>query len=349
MDPLLKKILDASGISGYEKEISGIMKQELKKICPEVSIDNFGNVIAKNFPAGKSGKPRKKIMLAAHMDEVGFLVKHINKEGFINFIKVGGMDDRILLGQRVIVKAKKGDVRGVIGSKPPHVLKEEEAKRPSKYDEMFIDIGCRNLEEAQKKVEIADSIVFDADSGHLNEDLYYGKAIDDRVGCFALIKIMEKLKVSAEVYAVATVQEEVGLKGARTSSFLIDPDFALAIDTAVAGDTPGIRENESALKLGNGVAITIIEASGRGLIVNEKIKELFIETAKLNKIKYQVDVIEGGMTDGAMIYMNRQGIPTGVLAIPTRYIHSSTGVFNLKDLDATIELAVKVIEKVAKT
>ena len=349
MDPLLKKILDASGISGYEKEISGIMKQELQKICPEVSIDNFGNVIAKSLPFGKQGKAKKKIMLAAHMDEVGFLVKHINKEGFINFIKVGGMDDRILLGQRVIIKSKKGDVRGVIGAKPPHLLKDEEAKRPSKYDEMFIDIGCKNLEDAQKKVEIADSIVFDADSGHLNDDLYYGKAIDDRVGCYALIKIMEKLKVPAEVYAVATVQEEVGLKGARTSSFMIDPDFAIAIDTAVAGDTPGIRENESALKLGNGVAITIVEASGRGLIVNEKIKDLFIETAKLNKIRYQVDVIEGGMTDGAMIYMNRQGIPTGVLAIPTRYIHSSTGVFNLKDVDSAIELAVKVIEKVAKT
>ncbi len=342
MDPLLKKILDAPGVSGYEKEIAGIMQQELKKSCPEVIIDNFGNVIA------KKGKGKKKIMLAAHMDEVGFLVKHINKEGFIHFIKVGGIDDRILLGQRVSIRTKKGPIRGIIGAKPPHLLKDEEAKRLVKYEDMFIDIGCKNKEEAVKKVEIADSIVFDADAGSLNGDLYYGKAIDNRVGCYALIKIMEKLKVAAEVYAVATVQEEVGLKGARTSSFKINPDFAIAIDTTVAGDTPGIKETESALKLGEGVAITIIEASGRGVIVNEKVKELFIETAKANKIKYQIDVIEGGMTDGAIIYMNREGIHTGVLSIPTRYIHSSTGVFNLKDLESAVDLAVKVIEKVAK-
>ncbi len=342
MDSLLKKILDASGVSGYEKEIAEIMKQELKKSCPEVIIDNFGNVIA------KKGKGKKKIMLAAHMDEVGFLVKHINKEGFIHFIKVGGIDDRILLGQRVSIKTKKGNIRGIIGAKPPHLLKDEEAKRLVKYEDMFIDIGCKNKEEAQKKVEIADSIVFDADAGNLNANLYYGKAIDNRVGCYALIKIMEKLKVAAEVYAVATVQEEVGLKGARTSSFKINPDFAIAIDTTVAGDTPGIKETESALKLGEGVAITIIEASGRGVIVNEKVKELFIETAKASNIKYQIDVIEGGMTDGAIIYMNREGIHTGVLSIPTRYIHSSTGVFNLKDLESAVDLAVKVIEKVAK-
>jgi putative aminopeptidase FrvX len=338
MDLLLKKILDASGISGYEKEITGIMQQELKKSCQEVIIDNFGNVIA------KKGKGKKKIMIAAHMDEVGFLVKYISKEGFINFIKVGGIDDRILLGQRVVIKAKKGDIRGIIGAKPPHLMKDEEGKRTVKYEDMFIDIGCKNKEEAQKKVEIADSIVFDADAGNLNGELCYGKAIDDRVGCYALIKIMEKLKVAAEVYAVATVQEEVGLKGARTSSFKINPDFAIAIDTTVAGDTPGIKETESNLKLGDGVAITIIEASGRGVIV----KELFIETAKKNNIKYQIDVIEGGMTDGAIIYMNREGIHTGVLSVPTRYIHSSTGVFNLKDLDSTIELAIKIIEKVAK-
>ena len=342
MDLLLKKILDASGISGYEKEITGIMQQELKKSCQEVIIDNFGNVIA------KKGKGKKKIMIAAHMDEVGFLVKYISKDGFINFIKVGGIDDRILLGQRVVIKAKKGDIRGIIGTKPPHLIKDEEGKRTVKYEDMFIDIGCKNKEEAAKKVEIADSIVFDADAGNLNGDLCYGKAIDDRVGCYALIKIMEKLKVAAEVYAVATVQEEVGLKGARTSSFKINPDFAIAIDTTVAGDTPGIKETESNLKLGDGVAITIIEASGRGVIVNERVKELFIETAKKNNIKYQIDVIEGGMTDGAIIYMNREGIHTGVLSVPTRYIHSSTGVFNLKDLDSTIELAIKIIEKVAK-
>jgi endoglucanase len=282
------------------------------------------------------------------MDEIGLMVKFITKDGYLNFIKVGGIDDRILLGQRVIVKTKKGDVRGLIGSKPPHLQKDEERRHPVKYEDMFIDIGAKNKEEAEKMVSVTDPIIFDTDAGILNGSLCYGKAIDNRVGCYALIKIMEKLKVNAEVYAVATVQEEVGLKGARTSSFKIDPDFAIAIDTTVAGDTPGIKETESSLKLGNGVAITVIEAAGRGVIVSEKVRDLFIGTAKKEKIKYQLDVIEGGMTDGAIIYMNREGIPTGVLSIPTRYVHAPTGVFHLDDVTAVVNLARAVIQQVAK-
>ncbi|MDD5731239.1 MAG: M20/M25/M40 family metallo-hydrolase, partial [Candidatus Omnitrophica bacterium] len=212
----------------------------------------------------------------------------------------------------------------------------------------FIDIGAASKEEAQKKIQVGDVAVFEANAGILNKNLIYGKAIDNRVGCFALVKIMEKVKADAEIYGVATAQEEVGLKGARTSSFKIEPDFAIAIDTTVAGDTPQIKERESSLKLGEGVAITLIEASGRGIIVNEKIKDIFIEAAKKNKIKYQIDVIEGGMTDGAIIQINKSGIPTGVLAIPSRYIHSPTGVFCMDDLEAAVELAVKAIEKMAE-
>ncbi len=342
MDLLLKKILEAPGIPGYESQIAKIMHGELKKSCDEVGIDNFGNVIA------RKGKGKKKIMIAAHSDEVGFMVKHITKEGYVNFIKVGGIDDRVLPAQRVVIKSKKGDRLGVIGTKPPHLQKEEDRKHPLKYEDMFIDIGCKNREEAERRIEVGDAVIFEPNSGILNGKLYYGKAVDDRIGCFALIKIMEKLKTGAEIYAVATAQEEVGLKGARTSAFKIDPDFAIAVDTTIAGDTPQIAERESSLKLGSGVAITIIEASGRGVIVNEKIKDLLINTAKANSIKYQIDVIEGGMTDGAMIYMNREGVPTGVLSIPTRYIHSSTGVFNIDDLNAAVELTVKAVQRFVK-
>lgn len=341
MEELLKRIVDEAGISGSESRIAQLMRDEFKKSCENVEIDNFGNVIA------RKGNGKKKIMLAAHMDEVGLMVKHISKEGFIYFIKIGGIDDRILPAQRVIVKSKKGDLLGIIGAKPPHLQKEEDKKRLLKYEDMFIDIGCKNKEEALNKVELGDMIIFEPNSGVLNEKLCYGKAIDDRVGCYILLKIMEKLNVAAEVYAVATTQEEVGLKGARTSSFKISPDFALAIDTTTAGDTPQVSERESALKLGEGVAITIIEAAGRGLIVSEKIKRLLIDTAKENNIKYQLDVIEGGMTDGAIIQMNREGVLTGVLSVPTRYIHSPTGVFNIDDVSAAIELAVKAVERLA--
>ncbi len=342
MDDLLKKLIESAGVSGYESEVGVIMAEQLKKSCEEVNVDDFGNVIA------EKGKGAKKIMLAAHMDEIGLVVKHITKEGYINFIKIGGIDDRVLSGQRVIIKSKNADIKGIIGTKPPHLQKEEERKHPVKYEDMFIDIGATSKEEAEKKVSLADSVIFEPNFGRLNGNLCYGKAIDDRVGCFALLKIMEKIKVNAQVYAVATAQEEVGLKGAKTASFKVDPDFALAIDTTIAGDTPQIKESESALKLGQGAAITMIEAAGRGLIINAKVKDMLIDTAKKNKIKFQIDVLEGGMTDGAMIYMNREGILTGVLSIPTRYVHSPSGVFSMDDLNAAIDLAVKVVERVVK-
>ncbi len=338
MDALMKKIIQAAGISGYEGEIAQIMCDELKKSVPDAHIDRFGNVIAKKGSGGK------KIMLAAHMDEIGLLVKYISKEGFISFIKVGGVDDKILPAQRVVIKGKKGDVFGILGAKPPHLLKEEDRNKPIKYEDMFIDIGAKSKEEALERVALGDAIIFEQNAGVLSGNLYFGKAVDNRVGCYALLKIMERVSCNAEVYGVATVQEEVGLKGARTASFKIDPDYAIALDTNVAGDTPQISEKESALKLNDGVSITLIEASGRGLIVNEKMKNIFIETARKNAIKHQIAVIEGGMTDGAMMYMNRSGVPTGVLAIPARYVHSASGVFSMDDVQSAIDLGVKVIE-----
>jgi endoglucanase len=343
MDELLKKILMATGISGWERDIAGLMQRELGRVCDEVQTDDFGNVI------GRKGTGKKKIMIAAHMDEIGLLVKHVSKDGFIYFIKIGGIDDRILLGQRVIVKAKGGDVPGVIGLKPPHLMKDDERKQPVKYSEMFIDIGSASREETLGRVALGDPVVFEPNAGTLGGKFCYGKAPDNRVGCYALIRAMEKLAVDATVYAVATVQEEVGLKGARISSFKIDPDFAIALDTTVSGDTPGIMETETTLKLGDGVAVTIIEAAGRGAIVPERVRDLIIAAARENNIRFQMDVVEGGMTDAASISMNREGILTGVLSVPCRYIHSPTGLFHQDDLDAAIALTVKTVEKFARS
>ncbi len=342
MDELMKQILNAAGISGHEGQIGALLANELKKSCEEVRTDLFGNVIARKGSGGK------RIMIAAHMDEIGLMVKHISKEGFIYFIKVGGIDDRVLVGQRVIIKGEKGDVQGILGLKPPHLQKEEERKKPVKYEDMFIDIGASSREEAFARVSLGDQVIFEPNAGVLNGKFCYGKAVDNRVGCYALLKIMERISVNAEVYAVMTAQEEVGLKGGRTASFRIDPDFALAVDTTIAGDTPQIKETESSLKLGAGVAVTIIEASGRGVMVSEPVKKLILDAARDNKIRHQMDIIEGGMTDGAVIHINREGIPTGVLSIPTRYIHSPTAVFHEDDVQSAIDLAVKVIEKVCE-
>ncbi|HDI72940.1 MAG: M42 family peptidase [Candidatus Altiarchaeales archaeon] len=336
---LLKELCTMDGISGFEKNIAKIMQREFRKTCDSVEVDNFGNVI------GRKGNGKRKIMLAAHMDEVGLMVKHINEKGFVSFVKIGGIDDRILLGKRVVIKSKKGDVQGVIGSKPPHLQKKKEREKIIRHEELFIDIGAKNEKEAKKKIEVGDPIIFEPNFGKLTDDLLYGKAIDDRIGCYTLIKIMEKIpkNIKATIYAVGTAQEEVGLKGARVSAFKLNPDYAFAIDTTIAGDTPQIKETESSLKIGKGPAITITEAGGRGVVTHPRLRELLIKTAKKYKIPYQIDVLEGGMTDGAIIYLTREGIPTGVISIPTRYIHGPTGIFSMRDLNNSVRLLTKVL------
>ncbi len=336
---LLEELCRADGVSGFEGSVADIMARELKKTCEEVHCDGFGNVI------GRFGSGKKKIMLAAHMDEVGFLVKHITKEGYLHFIEVGGIDDRILLSQRVVVKARKGDVPGIIGAKPPHLQQPDERKKVVKHEEMFIDIGAATKKDAEKLVEVGDPAVFEPNYGALGKDLRYGKAVDNRVGCYALIKVMETLpkNIDATVYAVASAQEEVGLKGARVAAFKLNPEYALAIDTTIAGDTPGIKETESSLKVGKGPAVTIMEASGRGVITHPKVREVLTKAAKRRKIPIQIDVLEGGMTDAAIIYLTREGIPSGVVSIATRYIHGASSVFSMADVNNAVKLTVEAV------
>jgi len=336
---LLEKLCRASGVSGFESEVRSIMKKELKKSCERVEEDSFGNITA------IKGRGRRKIMLAAHMDEIGLMVKHINKKGFISFVKIGGIDNRLLLNQRVVIKSKKGDVNGIIGSKPPHLQKEEEKEKIIKHDSMFIDIGAKDKKDAEKRVSVGDPIVFEANFGSLGENIFYGKAVDNRVGCYVMLKVMEMIPddINSVIYAVGTAQEEVGLKGARVSAFKHEPDYAFAIDTTIAGDTPQIKENESSLEIGKGPAITITEASGRGVVTHPMLRDLLIRTAKRYKIPYQIDVLEGGMTDAAIIYMTKAGIPSGVISIPCRYIHSPSGVFSIDDVNNSIKLIVNTL------
>ncbi|MDR2437137.1 MAG: M20/M25/M40 family metallo-hydrolase [Endomicrobium sp.] len=347
MEKLLIDLLMCAGISGYEENVAKIMTEALSNSCSSVETDSFGNVI------GKLGKGKKKIMIAAHMDEIGMAVKHVNEKGYIYFIKVGGINDSILPGKLVEIINKKDDhIKGVIGTKPPHLMTTEEAKKPIVYTNMFIDIGLSSREEVLKILDIGDQIIFEPNAGVLHGDFFYGKSADNRISCYAMVKVMEELSkikdLDAEVYACATAQEEVGLKGGKTSSFKVNPDFALIIDTTIAGDMPAIEEKVSALKLGKGVAITIVEASGRGTIVPQKVRKIMLEAATKNNIPHQVDIIDGGMTDGAIIYTNREGILTGILSIPTRYIHAPSSVFNIKDIESAIKLAVTTIESTVK-
>ena len=246
----LEKLSNARGVAGREEEVRTLMTAFLKPYADEVVVDKMENVVA--IKKGKKGKP--KVMLAAHMDEVGLMVKTITKDGFLQFTKMGGIDDRILLAQKVNVLTDKTALPGIVGSKPPHIQKEEERKKIVSYDEMFIDIGASSRENALAMgVKVGDPIAFDVKYVGLGNNCVMGKAFDNRAGCAVMIETLKQLKqTDCTVYAVGTVQEEVGLRGAATAAFNIEPDYAIALDVSIAGDVPGVREFDTSVKIGKG-------------------------------------------------------------------------------------------------
>ncbi|GAB4316336.1 MAG: M42 family metallopeptidase [Methanobacteriaceae archaeon] len=342
MNELLRKLADAPGISGFEDNIRNLMRDELEKYADKVEVDQMGNIIAL-----KKGDPDgKKIMLAAHMDEIGLMVRFIDEKGFIKFSKIGGINDQMLLNQTVEIYTDEGIIIGVIGSKPPHKMKATEKKKIIGSEDMFIDIGAKDKEDAEKLVSIGDPIIFKHNFSELPNNLITGKALDNRVGCLVLIEVLKRVKSKANIYAVGTVQEEVGLKGAKTSAYKINPDMALALDVTIAGDHPGIKEDEAPAKIGEGPAIILTDASGRGIITHPLVKKMLIEAADKNEIPYQIEVSDGGTTDATAIHLTREGIPAGVLSVATRYIHTPVSVVSLDDMENTIKLLVAALEEV---
>jgi putative aminopeptidase FrvX len=341
---LLEKLANAHGISGCEGNIRDIIQKEIKPCVDEIKIDNFGNLIA--IKKGKS----PSVMIAAHMDEIGLMVKYVDDEGFIWFAKVGGWFDQTLLNQRVLLHGKKGVVAGVIGSKPVHVMEEEEKKKPVAAKDMFIDVGASSRDEAAALgIEPGVPASLDQRMTGLAGDRVTGKAFDDRAGTVVLITALQRiagLDLKPTVMAVFTVQEEVGLKGAKTSAFGLNPDVAVAIDTCIPGDHPGIKKTDSAVQIGQGPAVAVIDASGRGIITHPRVLEWLQETARARGIPYQTEVAEGGTTDATAISLTREGIPSGVLSIATRYIHTPVEVLSLKDLGQTADLVVEAIKSV---
>ena len=341
---ILEKLSNACGVTGREDEVKELMRKFLNPYVDEVKEDNLGNIIG--IREGKKNAP--KVMLAGHMDEIGLLVKTISKEGFLQFMKLGGIDDRVLLAQKVLVHTEKATLHGIIGSKPPHIQKEEERKRVMTYDELFVDIGASSLEEAKKMgVRIGDPIEFDIKYAKIGKNIAIGKAFDDRAGCAAMIETMKSLgKTDCTIYAVGTVQEEVGCRGATTSAFGLCPDVGIALDVTVAGDTPGVKENDAPIKLGKGPSISIADSF---LITHPKVLRLLIAAAEENKIPYQLEAGLPGGTDAGRISLAREGVPSGTISLPNRYIHSPTSLINLADAENLIKLTVAAIQKIPKT
>ena len=251
----------------------------------------------------------------------------------------------MLLNQAVYIPTKNGNINGVIGSKPPHIMKKSEREKILEYDKMFIDIGATSREDAQKKVNIGDPIIIKQEFEELGNSLVKGKALDNRVGCAIIIEVLKQLDTKATIYGVGTVQEEVGLKGAKTSAFSINPDMALAVDVTIAGESSGVKEEEATSKAGKGPAIVLADGSGDGLITHQMIKKLLISTAEEENIPYQLEVSEGGTTDGTAIHLTRQGIPTGVISPPSRYIHTPVSVIHMEDVENSVKLILAVLKK----
>ncbi len=340
---LLKKLSDAHGISGYEDEVGEIVKAELEDYVDEIRVDRLGNVICI-----KNGREFKE-MIAAHMDEIGFMVKHIDDKGFIRFTPIGGWFDQIALGQRVILHGKKGRVYGVVGCKPPHLMRGDERKKAVELKDMFIDIGASSKDDVlEMGIEVGTPITIDRELVELGESRVTGKALDNRAGLAMMIQALRETRSDATIFAVGTVQEEVGLKGAKVSAFAIEPDVAIATDVCIAADFPGAESAHMDVKLGKGPAITIADASGRGLIAGKRVLSWLRETAEKFGIPYQLEVAEGGTTDATAIHLTKAGVPTGVVSVPARYIHSPVEVIDLEDLKNGALLIARALERAEK-
>ena len=336
----MKELCLAPGVSGCEDQVAEIISRELKDVADTIETDSMGNLIATK----KGDKKAPKVMLAAHMDEIGLMVRYIDDKGYIKFSTIGGINDQMLMNQTVTIHSSVGeDVIGVIGSKPPHVTTPEERKKVVKFDDMFIDIGAKDKEDAEKMVKIGDVMTFNSIFAQYPNNLVMGKAIDNRAGCYVMIEVMKRIDTRATVYGVGTVQEEVGLKGAKTASFKLNPDLAFALDVTLSGDHPGIKPEEAPVVIGKGPAVILADASGRGILTQKSVKDMLIKAGDDNDIPYQLEVSDGGTTDGTAIHLTREGIPTGVLSVPTRYIHTPVSVCSMDDVESTIQLIVKAI------
>lgn len=338
---LLKKIVEAPGVSGYEfLGVRDIVIEAFKDYADEIRVDKLGNVIAHKKGDGP------KVMLAAHMDQIGLMVTTIEKNGFLRVAPIGGIDPRTLTAQRFRVWVGEDKfIYGVGGSVPPHIQKPEERKKAPDWDQIFIDIGAESKEEAEEMgVKIGTIITWDGRLERLGRHRLVSIAFDDRIAVYTLVETARKLQeTGADIYFVATVQEEVGLRGARTSAFGIDPDYGFAIDVTIAADVPGTPEHKQVTQLGKGTAIKIMD---RSVICHPTIVKWMEELAKKYNIPYQWDILLGGGTDAGMIHLNKEGVPTGAVSVPARYIHSNTEVVDERDVDAGVDLMVKILEHI---
>ena len=338
---LLKKLCETPGAPGFEKKIRDVVIQETQGLADELTVDNLGNVFV--FIKGKDNPEGKKIMVAAHMDEIGFVITHIEDNGFLRFHTLGGFDPKTLTAQRVIVHGRK-DLIGVMGSKPIHVMTSEERNKLPKTTDYFIDLGMEK-EEVEQYVRVGDPVTRQRELIEMGNCVNC-KSIDNRVSVFILIEALKNLgDVPYDVFGVFTVQEEVGIRGANVAAHQINPDFGIAIDTTIAYDVPGAQPFEKITSLGEGTAIKIMDASA---ICDYRMVAYLKETAEKNAIKWQPEILTAGGTDTAGVQrMGKNGAISGAISIPTRHLHQVIEMAHKEDIRNSIDLLVASLKSIS--
>lgn len=341
---LLERLSEALAISGDEGEVASIMMEELKNKT-QVKRDRLGSIIFEE----KGREEGPKIMVAAHMDEVGFIVQNITKEGYLRFHPVGGWLAQTIVGHRVVIKGCCGLVEGVIGSIPPHFLRGKEKEQKSvEIEDMLIDVGGRDRDEVIKDfgIKIGSPIIPSPYFSPMkNPKLIMGKAFDDRVGCSLVVELLKKIHGMEHpniIFGAGTCQEEVGMRGARTASELIKPEVAIVLEGPPADDYPGIVKEFPQGALGEGVQIRCFDPT---MIANRRFVEFVIALAERNNIKHQLAVRTSGGTDAASIHTSSIGVPTVVLSVPARYTHSPIGIIHMEDYENCLSLLVEIVKK----
>ena len=337
----LKDLIAAPSPSGFEQPAQRVVRARMEQYADEISTDVHGNVMVVKNPDHPL-----RVMLAGHCDQVGMMVQHITDEGYIHFVAIGGVDPVIIIGTRVVIHAAKGPVLGVIGRKPIHLLTPEERSNPKlSLDKLFIDIGAKDLKAARKRVTLADPITFQADFQELDRDLVAAAGFDDKMGtfvCMEAFRLLARRRLDCGLYAVSTVQEEVGLRGARTACYGIDPVVGIAVDVTHASDYPGCEKaRQGDIKIGAGPTIAI------GPNINPMVGKMLVETAEQKKIPHQLDPAPGGTgTDANAMQISRAGVAAGLVSVPNRYMHTPVEVISLSDLENAAKLVAETVARI---
>lgn len=339
---LLKSLTDVNGISGHEMQVKSLMKDYLTPVSDEIVEDRLGGTFGKK----NATHGTKSLMISGHLDEIGFIVTQIDEQGYIYFTPIGGWWNQVMLSQKVTITTENGkEIRGIIGSKPPHALSPEERKKPVDIKNMYIDIGVGSKEEAKEAgIELGNMITPYSEFESLANDKYLtAKAFDNRYGCALAVDVLQQLKdenIDINLYAGATVQEEVGLRGAKVAANLIKPDLAIAVDVGVAYDVPGMTSEKNEGKLGDGPLAILMDATS---IAHDGLRKHIKDVAEHHNIPVQWATTPGGGTDAGSIHVANEGIPTITIGVPLRYMHSNVSVLNIDDYTNSVRLITEIV------